>query len=148
MLARAHFATRATAADRGAPPGCWQGYIFGGVVAGPLGWRAAFLLEAAAMAPFCAFCALAPAIALRGMQPENGELPCACSQGDPGGSPDLLQELRRPHINLTCLGLPSQRSCGTTSRGRPCRDGGRRRRQGGAEDVRRGRGRAGEGGGR
>ncbi len=44
-----------------------QGYIFGGVVAGPLGWRAAFLLEAAAMAPFVAFCALAPPLALRGM---------------------------------------------------------------------------------
>ena len=36
-------------------------------MAGPLGWRAAFLLEAAAMAPFVAFCALAPPIHLRGM---------------------------------------------------------------------------------
>jgi hypothetical protein len=45
----------------------WQGYIFGGLVAGPLGWRAAFLLEAAAMSPFVAFCALAPPIHLRGM---------------------------------------------------------------------------------
>lgn len=41
-------------------------------MAGPLGWRAAFLLEAAAMAPFCAFCALAPPISLRGMQ-EGGD---------------------------------------------------------------------------
>ena len=45
-----------------------QGYIFGGVVAGPLGWRAAFLLEAAAMVPFVLFCALAPPINLKGME--------------------------------------------------------------------------------
>ncbi len=55
----------------------WQGYIFGGVVAGPLGWRAAFLLEAAAMAPFVAFCALAPPIHLRGMS--KGALPLSSS---------------------------------------------------------------------
>ena len=59
--------------QRRLPPvliGCasWlQGYIFGGVVAGPLGWRAAFLLEAAAMVPFVLFCALAPPISLKGM---------------------------------------------------------------------------------
>ena len=35
-------------------------------MAGPLGWRAAFLLEAAAMLPFLAFCAFAPALDLRG----------------------------------------------------------------------------------
>lgn len=45
-----------------------QGYIFGGVIAGPLGWRAAFLLEAAAMVPFVVFCALAPPINLKGME--------------------------------------------------------------------------------
>lgn len=44
-----------------------QGYIFGGVIAGPLGWRAAFLIEAAAMVPFVLFCALAPPMSLRGM---------------------------------------------------------------------------------
>lgn len=44
-----------------------QGYIFGGLVAGPLGWRAAFLLEAAAMVPFVLFCALAPPMNLKGM---------------------------------------------------------------------------------
>lgn len=44
-----------------------QGYIFGGVIAGPLGWRAAFLIEAAAMLPFVLFCALAPPIDLKGM---------------------------------------------------------------------------------
>ena len=47
--------------------GLMQGYIFGGVVAGPLGWRAAFLLEAAAMVPFVLFCALAPPMNLKGM---------------------------------------------------------------------------------
>ena len=57
-----------------------QGYIFGGLIAGPLGWRAAFLLEAAAMAPFVAFCTFAPAISLRGMQDEGcapGQSSCA-----------------------------------------------------------------------
>ena len=44
-----------------------QGYIFGGVIAGPLGWRAAFWIEAAAMLPFVLFCALAPPIDLKGM---------------------------------------------------------------------------------
>ena len=36
-------------------------------MAGPLGWRAAFLLEAAAMVPFVLFCALAPPMNLKGM---------------------------------------------------------------------------------
>ena len=44
-----------------------QGYIFGGVVAGPLGWRSAFWIEAAAMLPFVLFSALAPPIGLKGM---------------------------------------------------------------------------------
>ena len=44
-----------------------QGYIFGGLIAGPLGWRAAFWIEAAAMLPFVLFCALAPPIDLKGM---------------------------------------------------------------------------------
>ncbi len=48
------------------PVGYALGYIFGGLIAGPLGWRAAFLLEAAAMLPFLGFCALAPALDLRG----------------------------------------------------------------------------------
>ncbi|KAK9837488.1 hypothetical protein WJX81_006376 [Elliptochloris bilobata] len=48
------------------PVGYALGYIFGGLVAGPLGWRAAFLLEAAAMLPFLAFCTFAPALDLRG----------------------------------------------------------------------------------
>ncbi|CAL8463948.1 g3483 [Coccomyxa elongata] len=59
------------------PVGYALGYIFGGVVAGPLGWRAAFLLEAAAMAPFVAFCALAPPIHLRGMSKEADRSPAA-----------------------------------------------------------------------
>lgn len=52
-----------------------QGYIFGGVIAGPLGWRAAFLIEAAAMLPFVLFCSLAPAINLKGMQSGMGSIP-------------------------------------------------------------------------
>ena len=48
------------------PVGYALGYVFGGLVAGPLGWRTAFLLEAAAMLPFLAFCTFAPALDLRG----------------------------------------------------------------------------------
>ena len=48
------------------PTGYALGYILGGAVAGPLGWRTVFALEAAGMAPFIAFCALAPSITLRG----------------------------------------------------------------------------------
>ncbi len=51
-----------------------QGYIFGGIIAGPLGWRAAFLIEAAAMVPFVLFCALAPPMSLRGM--DTGVVVC------------------------------------------------------------------------
>ena len=51
------------------PVGYALGYVFGGLVAGPLGWRAAFLLEAAAMLPFLAFCTFAPALDLRGAAP-------------------------------------------------------------------------------
>ena len=52
-----------------------QGYIFGGVIAGPLGWRAAFWIEAAAMLPFVLFCALAPPINLKGMHTGADLLP-------------------------------------------------------------------------
>ncbi|KAK9814346.1 hypothetical protein WJX72_004257 [[Myrmecia] bisecta] len=51
------------------PTGFAAGYILGGLVAGPLGWRAAFLLEAAAMLPFLVICMFAPAIDLRGKTP-------------------------------------------------------------------------------
>lgn len=52
------------------------GYIFGGLVGAALGWRAAFLLEAAAMLPFVVFCLRAPPISLRG----------SSSSGSRGGS--------------------------------------------------------------
>ncbi|PRW32913.1 putative sphingolipid transporter spinster-like protein 2 [Chlorella sorokiniana] len=48
------------------PTGYALGYIFGGLVGGALGWRAAFLIEAAAMVPFVVFCLRAPPINLRG----------------------------------------------------------------------------------
>ena len=48
------------------PTGYALGYIFGGLVAGPLGWRGPFLLEAAAMLPFVLFCCFAPPIDIRG----------------------------------------------------------------------------------
>ena len=49
------------------------GYILGGVIAPALGWRAAFLLEAAAMVPFAAFCAVGPALDLKGKSPDAGD---------------------------------------------------------------------------
>jgi len=48
------------------------GYILGGVIAPALGWRAPFLLEAAAMLPFAVFCAVGPALDLRGKQHHTG----------------------------------------------------------------------------
>lgn len=38
------------------PTGYALGYIFGGLAAAGLGWRAPFLLQGAAMVPFVAFC--------------------------------------------------------------------------------------------
>lgn len=54
------------------PTGYALGYIFGGLVAVPLGWRAPFLLEAAAMIPFILYCAFAPAIDIRGTKDAPG----------------------------------------------------------------------------
>lgn len=60
------------------PVGYASGYILGGLIAPALGWRAAFLLEAAAMVPFAAFCAVGPSLDLKGKQPRTGNLHC-CS---------------------------------------------------------------------
>jgi len=54
------------------PVGYAAGYILGGVIAPALGWRAPFLLEAAAMLPFAVFCAVGPALDLRGKQHHTG----------------------------------------------------------------------------
>ena len=54
------------------PVGYAAGYILGGVIAPALGWRAAFLLEAAAMLPFAAFCAVGPALDLKGKHHHAG----------------------------------------------------------------------------
>jgi MFS family permease len=48
------------------PVGYAAGYIFGGLLAGPLGWRGVFWLEAAVMVPIVIFCMLAPPIDLHG----------------------------------------------------------------------------------
>lgn len=54
------------------PVGYAAGYILGGLIAPALGWRAAFLLEAAAMLPFATFCAVGPALDLRGKPRRTG----------------------------------------------------------------------------
>ena len=85
---------RVTSADDSAPPasksrwlatfylcipvGYAAGYILGGLIAPALGWRAAFLLEAAAMVPFAAFCAVGPPLDLKGKHPRTGTMHC-CS---------------------------------------------------------------------
>ena len=92
------------------PTGYALGYIFGGLVAIPLGWRAPFLLEAAAMVPFVIFCCVAPPIDIKGTK-EQGGVPsldqsqaplcygkvflanmsmCFPSNGVPSGSPPLI----------------------------------------------------------
>ncbi|KAL4448931.1 hypothetical protein ABPG77_007648 [Micractinium sp. CCAP 211/92] len=72
------------------PTGYALGYIFGGLVGAALGWRAAFLLEAAAMLPFVAFCLRAPPISLRG---DGGTGDASASSGA-GGRPPLAARLR------------------------------------------------------
>eukprot|EP00887_Chlorella_sp_A99_P000167 scaffold13.g167.t1 len=64
------------------PSGYALGYIYGGLVGSAWGWRAAFLLESAAMVPFVAFCLLAPPIDIRGTHD-----PCAGS-----ATPDSADE--------------------------------------------------------
>ncbi|KAL3133909.1 hypothetical protein ABBQ32_008365 [Trebouxia sp. C0010 RCD-2024] len=61
------------------PVGYAAGYILGGLIAPALGWRAAFLLEAAAMVPFAAFCAVGPPLDLKGKPQHTGS-------GDPSSN--------------------------------------------------------------
>ena len=63
-------------------------------MSGPLGWRAAFLLEAAAMVPFVLFCALAPPINLKGM--ETG-VPAARL---PSLMPSFVSDMRMQSLSL------------------------------------------------
>ena len=56
------------------PVGYAAGYILGGIIAPALGWRAVFLLEAFAMLPFALFCAVGPAVDLRG-KPQHTSKP-------------------------------------------------------------------------
>ncbi|KAF8066268.1 sphingolipid transporter spinster 2 [Scenedesmus sp. PABB004] len=58
------------------PVGFAAGYIFGGVVAGALGWRAAFLIESAAVLPFVAFCFISRPLHLAGSH-DSGPDPSA-----------------------------------------------------------------------
>lgn len=77
------------------PTGYALGYIFGGLVGGSLGWRAAFLLEAAAMAPFVVFCLRAPPIALRGGGSASSSQQGGSQQGSELGAPGSA---RRPPL--------------------------------------------------
>ncbi len=54
------------------PVGFALGFIYGGLVASALGWRAVFLLQAAAMAPFAWWALRAPPAALRGAAAAQG----------------------------------------------------------------------------
>lgn len=56
------------------PTGYALGYIFGGLVAVPLGWRAPFLLEAVAMIPFVLYCSFAPPLDLCGVKSKTGRV--------------------------------------------------------------------------
>ena len=56
------------------PAGYALGYIGGGLIAGPLGWRSTFFLEACLMLPFVAFCAFSPPLSLRKDPEQDGEL--------------------------------------------------------------------------
>ncbi|PSC73072.1 putative sphingolipid transporter spinster-like protein 2 [Micractinium conductrix] len=80
------------------PTGYAFGYIFGGLVGGALGWRAAFLLEAAAMLPFVAFCLRAPPISLCGVGAISGGGGGASAAPRPGAGagprPPLAARLR------------------------------------------------------
>eukprot|EP00775_Hariotina_reticulata_P010079 gene10079-10234_t len=58
------------------PVGFAAGYIFGGVVAAALGWRAAFFIESAVMVPFVAFAFLSKPLHLAGSR-ETGPDPAA-----------------------------------------------------------------------
>eukprot|EP00879_Flechtneria_rotunda_P017725 GHRR01018581.1.p1 GENE.GHRR01018581.1~~GHRR01018581.1.p1 ORF type:complete len:498 (+),score=156.86 GHRR01018581.1:326-1819(+) len=58
------------------PVGFAAGYIYGGLVAAALGWRAAFLIEAAVMVPFVVFCFMSKPLHLTGSR-EQGPDPAA-----------------------------------------------------------------------
>ncbi len=45
----------------------FQGQFIGGTTAGPLDWRARFLMESAVMVSFALFCALAPSVNIQGV---------------------------------------------------------------------------------
>lgn len=63
------------------PTGYAIGYLAGGFVAAPLGWRAPFLLEAAIMAPFVVLCMCLPPIKLKAQTP--GDTAHLCSDQVP-----------------------------------------------------------------
>lgn len=68
------------------PVGFAAGYIVGGVVAAAAGWRAAFLLESAAMVPFVLFAALAQPLHLHGTHDNaaDGDSDKGCADGVDG----------------------------------------------------------------
>ena len=71
-------------------PSAWPRYIYGGLVGANWGWRAAFLLESAAMVPFAVFCLLAAPIDIRGthdpsgLDPEGAAAAAAAAAGSAG----------------------------------------------------------------
>ncbi|KAF5833441.1 major facilitator superfamily domain-containing protein [Dunaliella salina] len=87
------------------PAGFALGYISGGLIGPTLGWRTAFLLEAAVMTPFVVFALTAQPIMLRGASPaqrlkrdsEGGDM----VEGTPARSWDLvLQDFYRDVLQV------------------------------------------------
>jgi MFS family permease len=76
------------------PVGYALGFIYGGLMGGTWGWRAAFLLQAAAMLPFVAFCARAPHVSLRGTRPRGAAAPAAAAAEAGASAPAALLPAR------------------------------------------------------
>lgn len=76
------------------PSGYAIGYLLGGLIATPLGWRAPFLLEAAIMVPFVGLCACLPPLKLVGTE-SRGMLTSSCA----------LSAVQSPSSCLLCPAL-------------------------------------------
>ena len=74
------------------PAGVAFGYVYGGIVGPRLGWRFAFLIQSAVMAPLVAFFCLAPPIRMRNCGETAG--------GSRGGHLSLREEVRAFTVDI------------------------------------------------